>query len=513
MEANVSRLLVVDDEPNVLFSLQESLKSETLEVFTARTAKEGIEFVQRQRPDAVILDVRLPDMSGLDAFDRIRRIDARLPVIVITAFAATETAIQAMKRGAFEYLLKPLDLGVLRTVLAKAIEQNRVTHVRALLADEEEPDDVTVDRIVGSSPAMQEVYKEIGRAASQDVTVLILGESGTGKELVARAIYQHGLRSAGPFLAINCAAIPETLLEAELFGHERGAFTGADRRRIGKFEQADGGTIFLDEIGDMSRATQAKMLRILQDGRFERLGSSNTIQANVRLIAATNRDLDSMIAEDRFRQDLYYRLNVFTIALPPLRERRIDIPIMVERFVKIFNRELGKQVRTISPETMRLLESKEWPGNVRELQATIKYALVHATGDILTLDCLPAALRLDTASTSAPVPAPTSAPVFALPEAEPFFESGTAAETESDVLEIARLVRNLIQSGGNDLYQKVISEVDRVVLKEVLNYVRGNQFRASELLGISRNTLRSKIRAAKLAIEKQVWSESDHDGQ
>ncbi|WP_406697580.1 sigma-54 dependent transcriptional regulator [Singulisphaera sp. Ch08] len=505
MEATVSRLLVVDDEPNVLFSLQESLKSDTLEVFTARTAKEGIEHVQRQKPDAVILDVRLPDMSGLDAFDRIRQIDARLPVIIITAFAATETAIQAMKRGAFEYLLKPLDLGTLRTVLAKALEQNRLTHVRALLADEEEPDDVAVDRIIGRSPAMQEVYKEIGRAASQDVTVLILGESGTGKELVARAIYQHGLRSERPFLAINCAAIPETLLEAELFGHERGAFTGADRRRIGKFEQADGGTIFLDEIGDMSPATQAKMLRILQDGRFERLGSSNTIQANVRLIAATNRDLVSMIADERFRQDLFYRLNVFTIALPPLRERRVDIPSMAEHLVKLFNRELGKQVRTISPETMRLLESKEWPGNVRELQATIKYAMVHATGDILTPDCLPAAHRVNTAATVAFSGTET--------ESEAESETGTETEADTDSHDIAQLVRDLIQSGNNEIYQKVISMVDRVVLKEVLNYVRGNQFRASELLGISRNTLRSKIRAAKLAIEKQVWSESDHSGQ
>lgn len=488
----MARLLVVDDEPNVLFSLQESLKSDTLEVLTARTAKEGIELVQRQKPDAVILDVRLPDMPGLDAFDRIRRIDARLPVIVITAFAATETAIEAMKRGAFEYLLKPLDLGGLRTVLAKAIEQNRRTHVPALFADEAEPDDVTVDRIVGQSATMQEVYKAIGRAASQDVTVLILGESGTGKELVARAIYQHSRRSDGPFLAINCAAIPETLLEAELFGHERGAFTGADRRRIGKFEQANGGTIFLDEIGDMSPATQAKMLRILQDGKFERLGSSETIQANVRLIAATNRNLDTMIVEDRFRQDLYYRLKVFTIALPPLRERRNDIPLMVERFVKIFNRELGKQVRTVAPETMRLLVSKDWPGNVRELQATIKYALVHATGELLTLDCLPAPLRGEVA----PAP-PAAAPT----------EKGTEG------LDVGRLVRSLIQSGDHDLYQKVIAEVDRVVLKEVLNSVRGNQFRASEILGISRNTLRSKLRAAKLAVEKQVWSESDQTDQ
>ena len=348
----MAKLLVVDDEPNVLFSMEEGLKSDALDVITARTAREGIELVRRERPDAVILDVRLPDMSGLDAFDRLRQIDPRLPVVVITAFAATETAIEAMKRGAFEYLLKPVDLRQLRDVVAKAIEQGRLTHVRALIDDEEGPDDGAVDRIVGHSAAMQEVYKAIGRVAGQDVTVLILGESGTGKELVARAIYQHGRRSQGPFLAINCAAIPEALLESELFGHERGAFTGADRRRIGKFEQADGGTIFLDEIGDMTPATQAKMLRLLQDGRFERLGGNDTIQTDVRLIAATNRDLEAMIADGRFRPDLYYRLKVFTIALPPLRDRPDDLPLLVQHFVKCLNREMGKQVRSVSPEAM-----------------------------------------------------------------------------------------------------------------------------------------------------------------
>ena len=483
----MARLLVVDDEPNLLFSLEEGLRSEGLDVLTARSAREGIERVRRDRPDAVILDVRLPDMSGLDAFDRIREIDPRLPVVVVTAFAATETAIEAMKRGAYEYLLKPLDLRELRGVLARALEQSRLTHVRTLLDAEEEPADAAADRIVGRSAPMQAVYKAIGRAASQDVTVLITGESGTGKELVARAIYQHGLRSQAPFLAINCAAIPEALLEGELFGHERGAFTGADRRRIGKFEQADGGTIFLDEVGDMAPATQAKMLRPLQDGRFERLGGDETIRADVRLIAATNRDLDAMIADGRFRRDLYYRLKVFTIALPPLRDRPDDLPVLVEHLVKRFNRELGKQVRSVAPEVMGRLEAHDWPGNVRELQATLKYALIQATGDLLTLDALPGEFGPESAR---PLPA-----------------SGIEA------LDVIPFVRRLLRDGESDLYQKVTSAVDRVILEEVLRHVRGNQVRASEILGIARNTLRSKLRAAGLAVEKQVGFDPGQDGQ
>ncbi len=483
-----ARLLVVDDEPNLRFSLEEGLKSPTLEVQTAPNAREGIEAVRRDRPDAVLLDVRLPDMGGLDAFDEIRRIDPRLPVIVITAFAATETAIEAMKRGAFEYLLKPLDLRQLRDVLGKALEQSRRTHVPALLGDEEDPAGGVADRIVGRSAAMQAVYKAIGRAASQDVTVLIRGESGTGKELVARAIFQHGLRADGPFLAINCAAIPEALLESELFGHERGAFTGADRRRIGKFEQADGGTLFLDEVGDMTPATQAKILRLLQDGRFERVGGNDTIHADVRVIAATHRDLEALIAEGRFRRDLYYRLKVFSIHLPPLRERHEDLPVLVEYLVKSLNRAMGKQVGSVSPEAMAALASYDWPGNIRELQASIKYAMVQASGEVLTPDCLPADLR---------------------PGASPPPPPGASEES----LDVVRLVRELLRSGETDLYAKVGLQVDRAVLTEVLRHARGNQVRASEILGIARNTLRSKLRAAGLAIEKQVESDPDQAGQ
>jgi DNA-binding NtrC family response regulator len=483
------RLLVIDDEPNVLFSLAEGLRTATLEVLTAGTAREGLELVRGRRPDVVLLDVRLPDLYGLDAFARIRDIDPRLPVVVITAFAATETAIEAMKRGAFDYLLKPLDLHQLRGVLARAFEQSRVTHVRALLDDEEEPGDAAADRLVGRSAAMQRVYKAIGRAASQDVPVLIQGESGTGKELVARAIFQHGLRSRGPFLAINCAAIPEALLEGELFGHERGAFTGAERRRIGKFEQADGGTVFLDEVGDMAPATQAKLLRQLQDGRFERLGSNETIRADVRLIAATNRDLDALIEAGRFRLDLYYRLKVFAIGLPPLRDRLEDLPALVTYFLKVHNREMGKRVRSVTLEVLDLMRAHAWPGNVRELQAVVKSALVHATGEVLTAACLPETLQ---PGSSAPRPRPPA---------------------EEAALDVARLVRGLLLDGAGGLYQKVISEVDRVVLDEVIRHVRGNQVRASEVLGISRTTLRAKLRTVQKLGANEPGADSGQAGQ
>jgi two-component system nitrogen regulation response regulator GlnG len=480
------RLLVVDDELNVLYSLERSLRSDALEVVTAATARQGIDLVQRQPPDAVILDVRLPDMSGLDAFDRIRQIDPRLPVIIITAFAATDTAIEAMKRGAFEYLLKPVDFHQLREIVARAVELSRLRHVPAVFEEDELPADRAVDRIVGHSPAMQEVYKIIGRAAPLDVPVLIVGESGTGKELVARAIYQHSRRSQGPFLVINCAAIPETLLESELFGHERGAFTGADRRRIGKFEQTNGGTIFLDEIGDLSAASQPKVLRLLQEQRFERVGGNETIQTDVRVIAATNKNLDELVAAARFRADLYYRLNVVTIELPPLRERKEDLPLLVAHFLNLLNHTLGKRVATISPEALRVLESYDWPGNVRELQSTLKYALVQSTGEALLADFLPEHLRAD-----GPSPATT----------EPAPRSGT--------LNIADLVEGLLRSGEPDIYRKVCAAVDSVVIETVLRHVKGSQVQASELLGISRTTLRAKLRSLGLAIEKQLLAESE----
>ncbi len=348
-------ILIVDDEPNLLYSLKKGLESDDIKVLTAGTAKQGIDAVREHEPDAVILDVRLPDMSGLDAFSEIRRIDARLPVIIITAFSTTETAIEAMKRGAYDYLLKPVEFDELCRVVERALEISRMSRVPTMFDAEST---TAADVIVGRTPAMQDVYKAIGRVAPQDINVLIVGETGTGKEMVARAILQHSHRSKGPFLAVNCAALPATLLESELFGHERGSFTGAERRRIGKFEQVDGGTIFLDEIGDMTLAAQAKVLRLLQDGTFERVGSNETINVNVRVIAATNKRLEELVKEGDFREDLFYRLRVFTIELPPLRERADDIPMLVEHFVKAFSQARGDTVWSIASDAMAILRKR-----------------------------------------------------------------------------------------------------------------------------------------------------------
>ena len=477
-------LLVVDDEPNVLYSLEKALGGADLEVLTASTGKQGVEMAQRRRPDAVLLDVRLTDMTGLEAFDKIRSFDARLPVILITAFSTTETAIEAMKRGAFDYLLKPVDFKQLREVVGRAVELHRLARVPAVF-EEGAPGDAEVDQIVGRCAAMQEVYKSIGRYAPQDVTVLILGESGTGKELAARALYQHSRRADRPFLAINCAAIPETLLESELFGHERGAFTGAERRRVGKFEQANGGTIFLDEIGDMTPATQAKVLRMLQEQRFERLGGNETVQVDVRVIAATNHDLDAETG-GRFRSDLLYRLNGFTIRLPALRDRPGDVPLLVEHLIRASNQSLDRTVRTASPEALRLLEGYAWPGNVRELQSAVRYALVHTAGEVLTVEALPAHVREGKAA--------------AWPEA-----------TTGDG-DLYCIVAGLLRVGAGDIYRKASMAADRTILETVLRHAEGNQVRASELLGISRTTLRAKLRLLGMTLEKQIHSEADQAG-
>lgn len=471
------KLLVVDDEPNVLYSIEKALESEELKVIVAPTGRQGLELVEQQRPDAVIVDVRLSDMSGLDVFDSVRLVAPHLPVIIITAYSTTETAIEAMKRGAFEYLLKPIDLHQLREVVGRALELSRFRQVPAVFANEVAGEGA--DRIVGQSLAMQDVYKAIGRFASLDETVLITGESGTGKELVARALFHHGSRAAAPFLALNCAAIPEALLESELFGHERGAFTGAERRRIGKFEQAHTGTLFLDEIGDMSPATQAKILRILQEHSFERLGGNETIQNDVRLLAATNKNLEAEVAAGRFRQDLFYRLNVFAIRLPALRERREDVPLLVEHFLHQFSR-VGRTVHSISPEAMAWLKAYDWPGNVRQLQNVLKYALIQATGGGVTLACLPEDLHPD-------------APPAAVP-----------ASSVSKKLEVSSFTTGLLHAGEPDIYRRVSTEMDRVLLETVLRYVKGNQVQASELLGISRTTLRAKLRTLGITFEKQI---------
>ena len=478
-----AKLLIVDDEPNVRYSLSKAFSSPDWEVTAVGTAREAIAAVKETQPDVMLLDLRLPDMTGLEAFAVIREDAPSLPVILITAHATTETAIEAMKQGVFEYLLKPVDLAQLREVVGKALELSRMRRVPAVFDGAGEGSE-EVDLIVGKSSAMQAVYKAIGRVAAQDVNVLILGESGTGKELVARALFQHSKRHNGPFLAINCAALAENLLESELFGHERGSFTGADRRRIGKFEQANKGTLFLDEIGDMSPSVQAKVLRILQEQRFERLGSNDSIQADVRVIAATHYDLEKQVAEGKFRRDLFYRLNAITIRLPAVRERSDDIPLLIDHFLKQHSKKMAIPIPQFTQEAQEALFRHDWPGNVRELQHVIQYAILHAQGGLITPESLPVL-----ASTNTPEP---------------------SSDSIDELLRIR--VRDLLARNEADIYKKMEEFMSRIVLTEVLQHTNGGQAEASKLLGVARNTLRNKLRELGISVAKQV-SETDQSDQ
>jgi two-component system nitrogen regulation response regulator GlnG len=475
-------LLVVDDEPSILYFFRQAFCEPEVTLLTASSATEGVETVIRDRPDVVILDIDLPDASGLDTFRRVHEIDTKIPVIFITGHGTTATAIEAMRLGAYEYLLKPLELDQLSDLVERAFEISRLMRVPAVISEGGEAKEDS-DALLGRCPAMQEVYKAIGRVAPQDVTVLILGESGTGKELVARAIYHYSDRAKGPFLAINCAAIPETLLESELFGHEKGAFTGADRKRIGKFEQAAGGTLFLDEIGDMTALTQTKILRVLQGQQFERVGGNEPIKANVRVIAATNRDLEKMVAEGTFRGDLYYRLNVYTIKLPALRERGDDLPLLADHFVRRFSRELKKDVRGIAPEAMELLRSYPWPGNVRELQSVIKQSLLQTTGPVVLPEFLPTALRNQGQGADEPD--------------QPGFDYGG----------LPGFIQVQLRAGSTTLYSDYQALTDKHLLTEVLRHTGGNLSKAARILGITRATLRTKLNALGIPVERSASSE------
>jgi two-component system nitrogen regulation response regulator GlnG len=475
----MSTLLIVDDDPATLVVFRRAFQESEISVTTAETGAEALEAVARRRPDVALLDIQLPDTYGLDLFRQIRQLDGQLPVIFLTASGTSDTAIQAMQLGAFDYLLKPPDLPVVRGLLKRALEMRRLMHTPVALGDGE-PTTASADALIGRCPAMREVYKSIGRVASQNVTGLIRGESGTGKELVARAIYQHSPRANSPFLAINCAAIPEALLESELFGHEKGAFTGADRQRIGKFEQCHGGKLFLDEIGDMPPLLQAKMLRQLQEQRFERVGGNATIHTDVRIIAATHQRLEELIAHQRFRGDLYYRLNGFTIDLPPLRHRGEDVPLLIEHLLRRFRNELGRPVERVDPEALALLGRYPWPGNVRELQSALKQAILQAGGPVITTENLPAAIR-ETAATTAP------------PQ--------EVAQADSDV---ATFVRQRLAAGTTDLYAESLAHLEAVLFREVLRHTGGNQVQAAKLLGIARNSLRKKITQFCITIGRVV---------
>jgi nitrogen regulation protein NR(I) len=474
----MGRILLADDDPGVLSSVEMLLAEQGHSVVTARSGQEALRKLRTDPPDAVLMDVRMPGMSGLDAFRRIKETDPRLPVIIMTAFATAETAIEATELGAFEYHLKPFEPEDLLRSLSNALESARLMQRPVTLAsDGAQPGG---DAMVGRSEPMQRVYKAIGRVAKTNATVLIHGETGTGKEFVARAVYQHSQRAGEPMIVVNCVAIPETLLESELFGHEKGSFTGASARRIGRFEQADGGTMFLDEIGDMPLGTQAKLLRVLQERSFERIGGDETIDVDVRVIAATNRNLEGAIGEGRFREDLYHRLNVFAIEVPPLRERREDIPRLAAYFLARFSADSGVETPGLSEETMAELMAHDWPGNVRELEHCVHRAMIHTSGYPIQPADVRRALE---SSKNTPLP-------------------GADSSDADRLREIAR--RHLKNGPGGAKYAQFLDLTEKTLLSEALRLTGGNQTHAAKLLGITRPTLKAKMDRRGLTRETTI---------
>jgi two-component system nitrogen regulation response regulator GlnG len=481
-------LLVVDDDRSVVPLIRSACKQVAIEVFAAETAEDGLKLLKQHHPDILLLDVMLPGITGLELFERVRRIDERVPVIFMTAGGESDTAIEAMKLGALDYLVKPLDVARIRTLVEQALEIRRLMETPVELPEINRPP-AGDNELIGRSPPMLEVYKDVGRVAPQTVTVLIRGESGTGKELIARAIYQHSARRGKPFLAVNCAALPETLLESELFGHERGSFTGADHRRIGKFEQCNGGTIFLDEVGDMAPLSQAKLLRLLQEQRFERVGGNETIKTDVRIIAATNRDLESMTADATFRPDLYYRLNGFTIKVPPLRDRGDDLLLLIAAFLARYARELNKPLQRVSPEALKILVEYNWPGNVRELQSMLRKSLLNLTGPVLVPEFLPEEIRS--------------------PSGYGGGSTVTSADGDGIPSDLSGLVRSRL-NGSENLYAEALEFMERFLVTKVLQSTAGNQSKAAKILGITRGSLRNKTHSLGIKIG-QVVSTGDAD--
>ena len=491
----MDKLLLIDDEADVQYSFRRIFASAEIELHTASSGEDGLRLIPKLKPDLVIMDIRMGGLSGLETLRRLRQTDARLPVILMTAYGTTQMAIEAMKLGAYDYLLKPFDVPKLKQIVADALlaarAMKQVVSYQPLLESED-----YVLGIVGRSEAMQNVFKLIGQLAASDATALITGESGTGKELVARAIYHHSRRSAQAFLAINCAAIPENLLESELFGHEKGAFTGATAQRIGKFEQCNGGTLFLDEIGDMTMPTQTKILRVLQSGTFERVGGNQPVQVDVRVIAATNKPLEQAVAAREFREDLFYRLNVVRIHLPPLRERPSDIALLINYFLKKFAEQSSRPPRSISPEALAVLAQSSWPGNVRELENAIQRALVIAKGEAILVGDLPPELLAARPQT---VPASPSLSPPAPSVSRDLTPAPTSVPASGDITDLAKA---LFVWARQDSKRKVIPVVERELVIQALLETQGNQVQAARLLGITRATLRKRIE--KFQIRKQL---------
>jgi nitrogen regulation protein NR(I) len=456
-------ILLIEDDTGITETLQRVLVEEGYSVVVETRGDTGLARATAETFDVVITDLKLPGLVGLEIVRQLHSAQPRLPIILVTAFGTTGTAIEAMKYGAFDYLLKPFDIQQMIELVGKAADTHRRMSEPVALGEASSGRDA----LIGQGPAMQTIYKEIGRIASKPVNVLIRGETGTGKELIARAIYQHSDRANAPFVAINCTAIPETLLESELFGHEKGAFTGADTRSIGRFEQADHGTIFLDEIGDMTLGTQVKLLRVLQNKTIQRLGGKETIPVDARVIAATHRDLEAAIAGNQFREDLYYRLNVVALTLPPLRTRREDIPGLARYFLGKYGAELGNTNPSIYPEAIEFLQAQSWPGNVRELENVIRKALLAAQNYTIGLEHVQAALNKS-----------SGAKYSAL---RPF------GEYVDEMLAAAR--RNELAN----THARVIETVERELFMRAIQQAQGNQAKAARWLGVSRITMKAKL--------------------
>ena len=460
----MSTILIVDDDKNLRFSFKTWMKKEGYEILEAPDGPTAIEVVDRDHVDLVVMDIRMPGMTGLEAFEIIHQRHPKLPVIIATAYGTTDTAIKTMHLGAYDYVLKPMELQELKRIIASAIEDSRLARNAVQLPGGPEEEDYDGTRIVGSSPAMQSVYKLIGKVSRDNSNVLITGPSGSGKELVARAIFNYSHRADNLFQAVNCAALPEHLLESELFGHEKGAFTGAHKTKLGRFERCHGGTLFLDEIGDMPLLMQAKVLRIIQEQSFERVGGTKTINVDVRLIAATNRDLRKMVQQGDFREDLYYRLQVVHIPIPPLDKRKSDIPEMVDYFLRKFNKSKETAIEGVTEEALTFLVNRNWPGNVRELQNSIQRAMVL---------CPTQVLREEDFS---------------------FLSSPADKGAEAAARKLKELTSQLIHLARDNQWEGFLGELEGRLIEAAMEETGGNQVQAAKLLGMNRNTLYSRLK-------------------
>jgi two-component system nitrogen regulation response regulator GlnG len=477
------KVLVVDDDESIRWVLRKALEKEGHTVNEAKDGEEALRAFDKDPPfDLALVDIRMPRIDGLDLLSRIRERSPSLAVIIMTAQDTMKSAIEAMKRGAFDYIKKPFDLDELALIVRRALEVSDLNRgIRELKKEVRKKVELGAN-IVGSSSSMREIFKLIGRVSQSDATILIQGESGTGKELIARTIHSHSSRWSKPFVALNCAAIPRELLESELFGHEKGAFTGAYEKCIGEFEVAQGGTLFLDEVGDIPVDVQTKLLRVLQEKEFSRVGSREMIRADVRIIAATNKILDKLVRGEQFREDLYFRLKVIPISVPPLRERRDDIAELTDYFLEKVNREMGTRIEGISEDARRLLEQHSWPGNVRELENVLTRGALLASGPTL----LPRDIQI-----SLPVP--------------------EAAYQDLSLEELVRLkLQEFFDYSGDvdprNLYELLLQRVEKPLIELTLRRTRGNQLRAADILGINRNTLHKKIANLKINVKALLQS-------